>query len=202
MATDCSDVSSSISYDCAHPWGENCTSKYKFQFTTLWTYTQRIQAACPNDTRLFLPDGEFAAPKNASLTQESCDAIAGSGWTYYPTPDIWNRITTWKFPLLQLVASFPRPPLSKTAESLVILHLLGDPIDTIQNLMFKISTCQDTASYWKKQCRALLETSEESNSDGSWEDRDRDWKALAIINDAYGEWNKGHLAQAVVQEAL
>ena len=202
MTTDCGDISSSILYNCSHPWGENCTSKYKFQFTSLWNYTERIQAACANDTRLFLPDGGFASAENASLTQESCEAIAGSGWKHYPTPDIWNRLTTWKFPLLQLVATFPRPPLSKTVETLVILHLLGDPIDTIQNLILKMSTCQNIASHWKKQCQDLLGTSEESNIDGSWENRDRDWKALAIINDAYGEWDKDNLAQDVLQHAL
>lgn len=202
MTIDCGDVPSNITYDCANPWGEDCISKAKFQFTSLWGYTQKIQAACANDTRLFLPDGSFATAEKASLTQESCLAITGmdwTDWTRYPTPDIWNRLTTWKFPLLQLVASFPRPPLSFTVECFVILHLLGDPINTIKNLIFKMSTCQRTATDWKRECNTLLESRVEGNSE---EDRDRNWKALAMITDAYGEWDKSGLAQAVLHEAL
>jgi len=202
MAIDCSDVPSNVTYDCANPWGVNCTSKFHFDFTSLWNYTEKIQAACANDTRLFLPQGGFATAQNASLTQESCAVIAGSGWTHYSAPNIWNRITTWKFPLLQLVASFPRPPLNFTVECLVILHLLGDPIDTIKNLILKISTCQHTATHWKKRYETLLKASAQDQSERSREERDFNWKALAIITDAYGEWDKGGLAQATLDEAL
>ncbi|KAL8829573.1 MAG: hypothetical protein Q9191_001950 [Dirinaria sp. TL-2023a] len=201
MPTYCSDIPLSDSNNCTNPWGEDCTSKAGFQFTSLWNFTRNILAACANDTRLFLPDEGFATPQNASLTQESCAAIAGSGWTYYPTPDIWNRLTTWKFPLLQLVASFPRPPLSFNVECLVILHLLGDPIDTMKNLTLKMSICQSIALHWKK-CGMLPETPAEINSDGPWEDRDRNWKALAIITEAYGEWNEDRVAQTAMEEAL
>ena len=202
MAVDCSDVPSTATFDCANPWGVNCTSKARFQFASLWHITRNIQTACANDTRLFLPEGGFASAQNASLTQESCTAIVGSDWAYYPTADIWNRLTTWKFPLLQLVASFPRPPLSFTAELFVILHLLGDPVDTIKNLIFKMSTCQHTAAFWKKECEILLANSAEGSSERTWEDTDREWKALAIITDAYGEWDKGGLAQSVLHKAL
>lgn len=193
MAIDCSDVPSNVAYDCANPWGVNCTSKFRFEFASLWNYTQSIQAACANDTRLFLLKGGSATTQNASLTQESCAAIAGSGWTLYSASHVWTRITTWKLPLLQLVASFPRPPLSLTVEFLVILHLLGDPIDTIKNLVLKMSTCQRTATYWNER---LLETSAQD------EDRAPNWKALAIITDAYGEWNNGGSAQDALDAAL
>jgi len=199
MAIDCSDVPSNVAYDCANPWGVDCTSKFRFEFGSLWNYTQRIQAACANDTRLFLSKGAFATAQNASLTQDSCAAIAGSGWTYYSASHIWNRITTWKFPLLQLVASSPRPPLSFTVECLVILHLLGDPIDTMKNLILKMSTCQHTATHWNEK---LLGSSVQDENQRSREDRELNWKALAIITDAYGEWNKGGLAQAALDEAL
>jgi len=165
----------------------------------LWNYTQNIQAACANDTRLFLPKGGSATAQNASLTQDSCAAIAGSGWTLYSALHMWTRVTTWKLPLLQLVASFPRPPLSFKVECLVIFHLLGDPIDTMKNLILKMSTCQRTAKHWKEK---LLETLDQDESDLLREDRELNWKALAIITDAYGEWNTGGLAQDALDEAL
>lgn len=186
MAIDCSTVPSKTTYSCAYPWGEDCTSEDKFQFTSLWNITKNIQAACPNDTRLFLADNAFATAQNASLTQASCVAIAGSDWTLYPKLDIWNRLTTWKFPLLQLVASFPRPPLSIKIECLVVLHLLGDPIDTIRNLLLKMSTCQQMAEYWRDEYKLLMEAPTELDRDHKQDLKDRNWKALTIVTDAYG----------------
>ena len=62
---------------------------------------------------------------------------------------IWVRLTTWKFPLLQLVAQFARPPLGFAEEAFTMAHLLGDPIDTINNLLQKLSSCQRRARIWK-----------------------------------------------------
>ena len=195
MAIDCSNVPTDVTYDCANSWGQGCTSEKQFHFASLWKYTQNIQQACPNDTRLFLPLGGIASPQNASLTQASCAAIAGPGWTYYPGADIWTRLTTWKFPLLQLVASFPRPPLSFWVECFVILHLLGDPVDTVKNLLAKMSSCQIAARDWKVKCEEILERP-------LGEDEDRNWKALAILTDAYGEWNMDEEAKKAVQRGL
>lgn len=195
MAIDCSDVPINITYDCANPWGQNCTSDKHFHFPSLWRYTQNIQEACATDTRLFIPNSGNASPQNASLNQLSCVAIAGRNWTYYPTADIWTRLTTWKFPLLQLVVSFPRPPLSFWVECFVIVHLLGDPIDTIKNLLVKMSSCQSMAKDWRLKCGELLER----RLDG---DEDRDWKALALLTDAYGEWGEDVQATGALQKGL
>ena len=197
MAGDCADIPLAASYDCAIPWGFNCISKAGFQFTNLWNYTQKIQAACANDSRLLLADKAFATADNASLTQKACTSIAGSDWTRYTTPDIWNRLTTWKFPLLQLIASFPRPPLNITVELFVILHLLGDPVDTMENLLSKMSTCDLIANHWKRVCNRHPEPQLESGID-----KDRSWKALAIITDAYGEWGESGSAKNALHNAL
>ena len=195
MPIDCSNVPTNVTYDCANPWGQGCTSDKHFHFASLWQYTENIRKACPNDTRLFIPHGGIASPQNASLTQVACDAIAGPDWKYYPAADIWTRLTTWKFPLLQLVASFPRPPLSFWVECFVILHLLADPVDTLKNLLAKMSGCQVTAADWKRECKKLLE-------ELPGEDQDRDWKALALLTDAYGEWNSDTEAKKALQQGL
>ena len=195
MAIDCSNVPVNITYDCTNPWGQNCTSDKRFHFPSLWKYTQNIQEACPTDARLFIPNGGIASPRNASLTQASCAAIAGSDWTYYPAADIWTRLTAWKFPLFQLVASFPRPPLSRWVDCFVILHLLGDPIDTIKSLLAKMSSCQGMATHWRLKCGELLEKRAEGDEDG-------DWKALAILTDAYGEWGEDGQAAEALQNGL
>lgn len=195
MSVDCDHIPTNLTYDCANPWGQHCTSDKRFQFTSLWKYTQSIQNACANDSRLFISHGRDASPQNASLTQASCAAIAGSDWKYYPAADIWTRLTTWKFPLLQLVASFPRPPLSFAVEFFVILHLLGDPIDTMKSLLAKMSGCQRTAEYWKTECKSALETPREG-------EEDCDWKALALITDAYCEWGEGEQAKMLLGRGL
>ena len=195
MALDCNDVPNNLSYNCTNPWGQNCTSNKHFHFASLWEHTQNIQKACANDTRLFIPNGGIASPHNASLTLVACAAIAGLAWTYYPGVDTWTRLTTWKFPLLQLVASFPRPPLSLKVNCFVILHLLGDPIDTIKSLLAKMSSCQRTAEYWRSECENILEKRVEN-------DEDRDWKALALLTDAYGEWGEDEQAKLTLQEGL
>lgn len=195
MPLDCSKVLTNVTYDCANPWGQGCTSDKHFHFPSLWEYTENIQRACPNDTRLFIPRGGIAFPENASLTQEACAQIAGPGWTYYPAADIWTRLTAWKFPLLQLVAQFPRPPLNFWVECFVIVHLLGDPVDTIKYLLAKMSSCHITAKDWREECERHLEKP-------PGEDQDRDWKALAIISDAYGEWGADEEATEALKKGL
>lgn len=151
MTMDCSEVPTNVTYDCAHPWGDGCTSKKGFDFTSLWQYTLRIQGACPTDPRLFLTEGKDATASNCALTQSACAYIAREKWTEYPKVDIWTRMTTWKFPLLQLMFLFPRPPLNNWVQAFVIFHLLGDPIDTIQNLIFKLSICEGVFLYCKRK---------------------------------------------------
>ncbi len=112
MTMDCSEVPTNVTYDCAHPWGDGCTSKKGFDFTSLWQYTLRIQGACPTNPRLFLTEGKDATASNCALTQSACAHIAREKWTEYPKVNIWTRMTTWKFPLLQLMFLFPRPPLN------------------------------------------------------------------------------------------
>ena len=185
MPLDCSDIPSNISYDCENPWGRNCTGAKRFDFVTIWNYTLHIQEACANDSRLFLSDGEPLTRQNAALNQAACVAIAGSDWTRYSAVDIWTRLTTWKLPLLQLVAAFPCPPLSLGVQFFVITHLLGDPIDTIKTLLLKLSKCQHWVHYWVQ-------------FGGS----ERQWKALALLTDAYGEWGEDKKASRVLRKVV
>ena len=186
--TDCRSIAASDTFDCANPWGGNCTSGDHFQFTSLWNFTQQILQSCANDTRLFEIEGGLPSAQNVSLNHAGCVAIAGASWTPYPGADIWVRLTTWKFPLLQLVGLFPRPPLSFSAECFVITHLLGDPIDTIWHLIHKLDLCQSRAEYWREEYRTVFTTLQGDKPD-------RQWKALTLIEDAYGEWNESNRAR-------
>ena len=190
MTLDCNDVPGDVAFNCSNPWGWGCKSNEGFNFANQWSYTRNIQKACDSDSRLYDVRSALATPQNAALTQPSCTEIAGSSWNYYPGADIWTRLTTWKFPLLQLVASFPRPPLSFWVEMFVINHLLGDPIDTIRDLFTKMSNCQRVAEYWREQRQRQAVLGDDTV--------DRDWKALAIITDAYAEWGAEDRAQQIL----
>ena len=180
MTYDCDEVHQDLLYNCSNPWGQGCSSSDGFNFANLWNYTLNIQKACDSDTRLSGVSAAPATPQNAALSQLSCDRIVGSNWAYYSGADIWTRLTTWKFPLLQLVSSFPRPPLGFWVQMFVINHLLGDPIDTLKNLFAKMSDCQLAAAYWKERCqpRAVV----------GYDAVDHDWKELTIIEETYAEW--------------
>lgn len=118
MAIDCSDVPANVSYSCDNPWGSGCVSRTGFHLDILWKYTQHIQAACPTDQRLHLPDGGRASPQNASLTQAACEAFAGKGWTYYSTAEIWNRMTMW---VCRFALPLPHLPMS-----IALRHRMGE----------------------------------------------------------------------------
>ena len=103
--------------------------------------------------------------------------------------DILNRLTTWKIPLISLVASFPRPPLGFWVEMFVVNHLLGDPVRTVSDLLKTMSDCQSTAQYWKDEHTTIL------GPPIGLRAAVRDWKALAIIENAYAECGDEWLAR-------
>ena len=108
---------------------------------------------------------------------------------YCSGQDIWTRLTTWKFPLAQLAFLFPRPPLTFWTETLVMFHLLGDPIDTLRNLLVTLSDCQKSAELWK----GSLNESEE------WR---QEWKSLTLITAAFSEFERDEQVRHILRHAL
>ena len=158
-----------------------------FNFQTSWEYTENINATCQWDTRLFgISTGQFDV-NSPLLTYEAAKQFVGTAWDPYPFIDVWNRITTWKTPELQLVVMFPRPPLGFCVELMVLTHLLGDPINTIDNLHLTLSNCQRTAEYWKRESKGIF-----------GDDGDEGWKALGIIEATYAEWARDAEAREVL----
>jgi hypothetical protein len=142
----CSDLLDATSVDCSDPWGLGCIETAGFEPHRLWNITSNIWKRCPTDERLWHDSSSLS---NAALTNSACETITGPSLnsalraTLYANQDIWGRLSTWKFPLFQLVASSPRPPLGLRVEGFVIAHLMGDPIGTMKDLIRKISRCQN-----------------------------------------------------------
>lgn len=107
------DECSKAIFNCTDPT-PHCRNSKGFDFQTLWNITLDYWGECPEGPWLFRQLGATGPISSdvVSLTNDVCIAIAGPGRTKYPASDIWYRLTTWKFPLFQLVATSPRPPLS------------------------------------------------------------------------------------------
>ena len=136
--------------DCYNPSG--------FDFPTLWNITQRYFEQCPTGPWLFHPHGEaFISLTEASLTLAATIAIVGADWKVYQASDIWFRLTTWKFPLWQLVSNSPRPPLGFWVECFTVFHLLGNPVGAIRDLLRKFHDCQVREQYWRDELTGPLQ---------------------------------------------
>jgi hypothetical protein len=72
---------------------------------------------------------------NMTLTLDGCNNFCGPKQTWYT--DIGPRLTIWLIPILLLLANVELSPLDKR-NFLAVLHLLGDPIDSIWSLLHKI----------------------------------------------------------------
>ena len=146
--------------DAAFNWTQivpDCYSPNGLDFPTLWNITQRYFEQCPNGPWLFHPQGEASiSVTEASLTLAAAIAIAGAGRKVYDASDIWFRLTTWKFPLWQLVSNSPRPPLGFWVECFTIFHLLGNPVGSIRDLLRKFHDCQTREKYWDRQLKGKL----------------------------------------------
>ena len=184
----CDLAASRSDYNCERPYPD-CHNPSGFQFSSLWIITNLV-AACPHDPRLF----DSKAP---SLTEAACLGFVGSRhYTAYSGADIWSRVTTWKFPLVQLVAIFPRPPLSTWDEAFVLAHLVGNPIGTLKGLLLKFASCQTRYKFWAKRFKIdPIPQTGEGNEHQTLIIEQRS-KALAEIVDSYDEWGYGE-GQAV-----
>ena len=85
-----------------------------------------------NDRTLFQPDASRKAPV---LTLDGCYKYCGAERTWYP--DVGPILNTWLIPVLILVSQMEVAASDKRTY-LVILHLLGDPVDSIYSLLLKV----------------------------------------------------------------
>ena len=114
-------------------------------------------------------------------------------WLHATTFSIWTRIVTWKLPLFQLVAQLPRPPLGAGVETAVLVHLLGDPIDSMVSMLLTLSMCDTRAKQAKKICLA-------SGVRPSHSEYHRTWKSLAIMMVSYDECGLPWKADGICKE--
>lgn len=144
------DYCTNTTFNCTDPIPP-CQSSKRLDFASLWTITYNYYKLCGSDGA-WLSESTVGLA-SAALTAAAAYEILGKGYTKFPKADIWSRLTTWKFPLIQLIATSPRPPLGKLVEVLTVLHLASDPICSIEDLLYKLEGCQRRAVYWQNQIR-------------------------------------------------
>jgi hypothetical protein len=68
-------------------------------------------------------------------------ALAGSvtGWTTYPTKDVFTRLVDYKLPLVVLLLQAPHAPLGVRLGFFSRLHLFAGPVDTLGSYMFTLA---------------------------------------------------------------
>lgn len=174
------ETSTTATMSCTLATISNHTSA--FDFGELFAVAVYLDLTCPAGSDVFFPGTKMLTNAVCLIITGNSDSI-WSGWSAYPVSDIWTRIVVWKLPLLQLVAQFPRPPLGFAIETASIVHLLGDPIDSMTSLMVTLWSCNSRAKLAKQLCSDL-------EIDNSHPEYQRTWKALAIIMVSYDECGK------------
>jgi hypothetical protein len=90
-----------------------------------------------NDTAFYRDDGGtiHSTPERPVLTLNKCNALCGAEYGWYV--DIGPRLSTWLIPVFLLLSNMEVSPLDKR-RYLMIIHLLGDPIDSLWSLLSKL----------------------------------------------------------------
>ncbi|KAL2044686.1 hypothetical protein N7G274_002460 [Stereocaulon virgatum] len=74
---------------------------------------------------------------NPILTLDGCQQLCGSGTGWYP--DSGPRLVAWLLPIILLISNMQFAPIGMQ-RYLLILHLLGDPIDSTWSLLAKLDS--------------------------------------------------------------
>ena len=113
---------------------------------------------------IFISESDLTNP---ILTLGGCQQLCSSGTGWYP--DSGPRLVEWLLPIILLVSNMQFASIGMQ-RYLLILHLLGDPIDSIWSLLAKVDSWSRCFSYAQKLLKEKIEI-----------------KSLAVINAAAEE---------------
>jgi hypothetical protein len=90
-----------------------------------------------NDTIFYRNEDDISIStlEHPVVTLAGCYEMCGTGFGWYK--DIGPRLSTWLIPVFLLLSNMEVSPLDKR-RYLMILHLLGDPIDSLWSLLTKM----------------------------------------------------------------
>ncbi|KAF2682211.1 hypothetical protein K458DRAFT_342637 [Lentithecium fluviatile CBS 122367] len=105
------------------------------------------------NSSIFLRDEDglpMSEPETPFLTIGGCEQVCGKSFGWYR--DVGPRLSTWLIPVLLLISNMEVSPLDKR-RYLMILHLLGDPIDSLYSLLLKMEAWSRCHSMARAMCR-------------------------------------------------
>lgn len=152
----------------------NATRMSHFDLNVLWDLANAILKFNPFDPRLW-------EPGRPCLTNDACIHFNSNGvnWQPFDRSDVLFRVQLWKTPLIQLIAQMGLPPLGWGSNIFVVVHLVGDPLDTIWSLSHKIFLCHRRVEKWSHH---------------------RDRQAIAMVVISHDEWGEdNHVEKFLLQ---
>ena len=110
-----------------------------FQLARVDDLVQHVNSTCRKDMLdSGIPSLIFINNVTTGMTDP---ALAGSvtGWTTYPTKDVFIRLVDYKLPLVVLLLQAPHAPLGVGLGFFSRLHLFASPVDTLGGYMFTLA---------------------------------------------------------------
>ncbi|KAF2463240.1 uncharacterized protein BDR25DRAFT_320092 [Lindgomyces ingoldianus] len=71
------------------------------------------------------------------LTYQGCEKKCGDGYMLWPARETLSRLALWLIPVSVLISHFHFAPLSGLNTTFVVMHLLGDPVDSIWSMLVR-----------------------------------------------------------------
>ena len=122
-------------------------------------------------------------PGNIQLTIQGCKSeCPNPDFDFYD--DMWPRLLTWLFPVLLMIGNLHLPKVGHANRFLVVMHYIGDPIDSMWSLLTK-------AEVWNRFYHIALRHTQ------SKPDKDTMARSYAALLAAFDELSQdGHTAQS------
>lgn len=130
------------------PWfGRHVGPGHGFNFTYLYELARTLNASDPQSPSLYHPGGDLS---KLTLTYAACKNAVGIDWVPYEVHGVYDRLILWRVPLIALIATTTLPALGFWRQVFTIIHLIGDPIDTVWSLLYKLASAEK-CSEWARQ---------------------------------------------------
>lgn len=108
-------------------------------------YFADIQRQNPFDSRLvphYHRNGSVIRASMIDVTLAACNDKCGTGWNGYSSLETQKCLASWSIPLFLLIGSMHYASLGVVNTISVIIHLLGDPISSLESLLSKLRRLQ------------------------------------------------------------
>ena len=123
----------------------NPALKHGFDFNYLYKFTHDPNTSTDYIARPYQDQSILA------LTFKGCINAVGNSFTYYSRQGVYDRVILWRIPLLALWLTATLPPFRLHTQIFTLLHLVGDPIDSIWSLLYRLDLAKRTVRWVQKK---------------------------------------------------